>query len=164
MTLSRSNVVTFRYDVIHILNELHNNPLYSELGSVISPQGLVALILSSPDTPTGIEHVVNQLEMYDRNCVGKLKDPNAFLVFCESISLEIDQASHFAFELAGFGVVTPTYFYSWNNLSILTVIASILQEDNNELKQLSARQADSFRYYDGNHAVGGGAGVHFGPL
>lgn len=162
MTLLRSNVVAFRYDVIHILNELHNNPLYSEIARVISPQGLVALILSSPDTPIGIDHVANKLESYDRNCVGNLRDAESFLVFCESLSNEIDQASHYA--LSMYGIATPTYFYEWNALSILTVIASKLPEDNNELKQLSAQQADHFRYYDGNHAFGRGHGINFGPL
>lgn len=144
------NVIHLRLDTLHILNDIHNNPHYREIGTVITPQGLIAVLMSLSPSPGWNEASLMYLEGLDRTCISKHAHLDELQIFLESIVNEIDSQTHALFQR--YGAVTSPHFYSWSGLSCLSLIASTNHAEQNSIQQLSKQRASTFRYYDSYHA------------
>lgn len=144
-----------------MLNEVHNHRLFTEVGSVFTPCGLIALILSTPESPLGMDLITEEIKQVAPHCLDNITDLGDFLAFCESISLELDHNA--LVTMRPHGLDTASYFHEWSNLSMLTMIGSKNHNDAYDVQQHSKTNARRFRYYDGDHALIGGHGFDFIP-
>lgn len=150
MILLPSDQILFKYDALYLLNEIHTSPLYSEISAAVSPQGLIALILSTPPNSSQINYILQSLEEYSPGLVPLIKDLDNLTAYFETISDEIDRVvTNFLLPL---GIQTPGYFHTWQDLSVLVIHGSRNQHDNLALHQYARTKAQEQRYYDGNNA------------
>lgn len=150
MSLSTSRVIQVKIDVLHVLNDIHNNPSYIEIGSIITPQGLIALLLSLAPTPGWSEECLAILESYDPTCISNHKHLDELQILLEQIVQEIDVQTSLMFQK--YHAQTTPHFNGWSGLSCLSLIASTCVSEQTSVQEYSKGRAGKFRYYDGYHA------------
>ena len=153
------DAVLVKVDVIHILNDIHNNPHYATIGRAITPQGLIALLLSMPTTPALSERYLAILEEFDPTGFSRLKNTDALQILCEQSMEEIDAQVSGVFR--NFKFDNTPFFWGWQDLSCLNLIAHRSESITNEIQEQSFQQALRYRFYDGGPVEQRGA---YGPL
>lgn len=153
LILPPSSVVVIKLDVIHILNEIHNNPGFSDLGHLLTPQGLVGFLFALPPSP-GSEGIFSVLEHLHPTVQSReIFVPDTFQILCEQVVEEIDLTVGLIGKSNN--LTGTSYFNGWEDLSCLKLMT--LKEDLNglrnqyetELQKLAWSNALASRLYDG---------------
>lgn len=156
MTLNPANQILFKYDTLYLLNEIHNAPVYADISSAVSPQGLIALVLSAPPNQEHSHYALQTLEEYSPGLVPLINGVNV-ATYCDYISEQIDRVVSNI--LIPRGAQTPGYFHTWQDLSTLVIHVSTDHNDSYALHQLARTAAKEQRFYDGAHAEFGRLGL-----
>ena len=143
---SEQPFVIVKMDVIHVLNDIHNNPAFREVGHLMTPQGLVGALFSLPETPYS-DSGFTILNRLDPNGSYEMDDPTMFQILCEQVLEEIDRS---VFSILSANKLSNTpYFWGWENLSCLQLITHQQTEIQSEIQKLSWERAILERFYDG---------------
>ena len=138
---------------MHVLNLIHNNPIYAEICRAISPHGLVALALSLPPTTSWNSSLISELEDYDPEMMRLLtvEQLNQLQIFCDEIADDVD--AHLATMFRAYRCVSSPLFFNWESLSILSALGTTNEADYHVLQKWSYQRAKTFRNYHGPNAL-----------